>query len=151
MKRIFALLLLSVLLPASCFAESGPFDSYPLVFSNEYADIYFEKIVIDTNAMLVYCVCENKTDMDLSFRMKRFLVNKWDIVTNTTFDGFFRVSAGSRKRDCFRFESACTSSCIFDTDEITSIDFSLDLKQWSGKKVIFSQDDYTHYDLPASE
>ena len=150
MKRIFALLLIAVLLPAACFSESK-LSTLPLVFSNEYADIYFDTIAIEYNAMLVYCVCENKTDKDLSFRMKRFLVNKWDIVTSPTFDGFFRVSAGSRKRDCFRFDEACTASGIFDPDDITSIDFSLELSPWSGSKVIFSQDDYTHYDLPREE
>lgn len=148
MKKLFALLLV-LLLPLVSFAESDyDLDSLPLVFSNDYADIYFQKIVIDEMEMRVYCVCQNKTDQDLSFRMKRFLVNGWDIVQNTTFDGFFRVSANSRKLDSFDFNNAVISSGISDPDMIRYIDFSLELSPWSGSKTLFLQKDYSHYDLP---
>ena len=147
MKR-FLLILFSiiVLLPVFSISESS-IDSLPLVFSNEYADVYFDKISIDGDEMSIYCVCENKTNTDLSFRMSRFLVNGWDIVENPTFDGFFRVSANSKKRDCFEFSKAVPSSGITDPESISSIDFSLELKPWNGGKAIFVQDDYSHYDL----
>ena len=149
-KLITIILILVVLLPVFSFAEYSS-DSFPLIFSNDYADIYFDKIDIKQDAMYVYCVCDNKTDIDLSFKMKRFLVNGWDIVENTTFDGFFRVSANSKKRDYFEFSKAVPSSGITDSSAITSIDFSLELKPWKGGKVIYEQEDYTHYDLKDTE
>ena len=145
-KLITVILILAMLIPVYSIAESI-YDSYQQIFTNEYANIYFDRIEIDGDQMNIYCICENKTDTDLSFRLSRCLLNGWDIVENTTFDGFFRVSAPSKKRDCFEFEHAVSASGISDPETITSIDFSIELKPWKGGSAIFSQEDYTHYDL----
>ena len=152
MKKFLATILCLLMFPAMTAAELD-LSAYPLVFTNEYADIYFDTIEIQKNAMKIYCICENKTDTDLSFRLRRCLVNGWDIIESTTFDGYFRVSANSRKRDCFEFEQAVTVSGISDPETITALDFSLVLKPWDGGSAIFEQEDYTHYDLlpPAAE
>ena len=149
MKKLF-LILFAIMIPVLSIAEIS-FGSLSLVFTNEYADVYFDRIEIEREKMYVYCVCNNKTDTDLSFKMIRFLVNGWDIVENTTFDGFFRVSANSKKRDCFEFSKAVPVSGITDASVITSIDFSLELKPWKGGKAIYVQEDYTHYDLEHTE
>ena len=146
MKKVFSFLVSLVLILAfsSSYSEYD-LSSFPLLFSNEFADIYFDSIIIKNDEMQVYCLCNNKTDKDLSFRMKRFLVNGWDVVSSSLFDGFFRVSANSKKRDCFEFEHAVSVSGISDPDVITNIDFTLELKSWTGSEIIFEQTDYTHF------
>ena len=148
MKKLICLISILLMLPIICYSDSIEF---PLVFSNEYADLYFAHIEINNAKMNIYFVCENKTEQDLSFRMGRFLVNGWDIIESTTFDGFFRVSANSRKRDCFEFRKAVSSSGITDPGQVKYIDFSLELKPWNGGSAIYQQEDYTHYDLTTTE
>lgn len=151
MKKVL-LILVSLVLILTFSSSYSEYDlsSYPLVFSNEFADIYFDSIVIKKDQMQVYCICSNKTDYDLSFRMKRFLANGWDVISDSVFDGFFRVSANSKKRDCFEFDHAVSVSGISDPETIAYIDFTLELKSWTGSKVFFDQTDYTHYDIVES-
>lgn len=150
MKKLFSVFFSFILLVSLSvsFAEMD-LSEYPLIFSNEFADIYFDKIDIGSEAMYVYCICENKTDKDLSFRMKRFLVNNWDVIESSTFDGFFRVSANSKKRDRFEFSKAVSSSGITDPATIKTIDFSLELKSWEKSDVIYRDTDYVHFDIPS--
>ena len=145
MKRLMSLFLLLILAVSS--VSLGETITDPPLYSNEYASLWFDRIEINGSAINVYFICENKTDNDMYFRLSRCLLNGWDIIENTTFDGFFRVSARAKKRDCFEFSKGTLVSGITDPSEVKTIDFSLTLSPPKGKD-IFVQKDYTHYDLP---
>ena len=126
MKRLIPLLLIFLFLPLCCLSETTDSDNDPIIlYSDGNLILKYDSIDIYGSTLYINCIAENNTDHDLKVRFSRCVLNGWDIVDSSLFDGHIFVKNHSNKRTRFDFDKGSFMAGISDPEEAETLDYTL--------------------------
>lgn len=141
MKQILSFIILLLFIPVVCFSEtvldtSENNENSIILFSDDQLILLYDSIEIHGKELRINCIVENNSDFDLKIKLTRCILNGWDIIDNSVFDGYLFVKSHSKKRTSLNFDKGSYMAGISTPDEAYSLDYALHITH-EGQSTIY--------------